>query len=78
MRKTAEKYLGTLFAGTLLLTCLFGPLNAHADLQSAEDELTDGIYTYELIDGGYTITKCDSTAITKEVPSMRNGYPVTL
>ncbi len=77
MRKTAEKYLGTLFAGTLLLTCLFGPLNAHADLQSAEDELTDGIYTYELIDGGYTITKCDSTAITKEVPSMRNGYPVT-
>jgi len=45
--------------------------------ESAEEELTDGTFTYEMKNGSYKITRCESTAIVTEVPEIRNGYPIT-
>ncbi|MDE6665136.1 MAG: leucine-rich repeat domain-containing protein [Ruminococcus sp.] len=51
---------------------------AYADnLQGPEDALTDGIFTYELVNGSYTIVSCDSNSIVESIPSMRNGYAIT-
>lgn len=56
----------------------FTAIPAFADsLESAEEELTDGVFTYELINGTYTLTKCNTSAIVDTVPEMRNGYAVT-
>lgn len=41
-----------------------------------DDELSDGTFTYEIVDGGYAIVECDTTAIITDIPSMRNGYAI--
>jgi hypothetical protein len=46
------------------------------DRLSIEQELTDGSFIYEVVDGSYTITKCTAT-IVKEVPAIRNGVSIT-
>ena len=56
----------------------FNGISAYADTPAdSKGELTDGTFTYELIDGSYTIISCDSTAIVTDIPEMRNGYAVT-
>lgn len=47
------------------------------NLESAEEELTDGTFTYELVNNSYTIVSCDTNAIINSIPSIRNGYAVT-
>ncbi len=61
------------FAGSL------PPMHTSAVVSNEDvgEELTDGNFTYELINGTYTITKCDPTSILKEIPEIRNGYAVT-
>lgn len=52
--------------------------SSYADnLEGPEDTLTDGTLTYELVNGSYTITGCDTNSIVETIPSMRNGYAVT-
>ncbi|MBR1591659.1 MAG: leucine-rich repeat protein [Ruminococcus sp.] len=55
-----------------------GGMYASADTPAdAKDELTDGTFTYELVDGSYTIISCDTTAIITDIPELRNGYAIT-
>ncbi len=63
-------------SAAMLLTSAFSAY-AVEGLMNPDEELTDGIFTYELNDGKYTIISCDSTAIVEEIPELRNGYPVT-
>ena len=53
------------------------PVYAVDSLQQDSEELNDGTFTYELVNGTYTITKCDERAIVEEVPNFRNGFSVT-
>ena len=45
------------------------------DLEGPEDVLSDGAFEYEIKDGGYIITKCTASIITK-IPDIQNGVPV--
>ena len=66
-------------AGAFMLLTAAAPMTAGAvnSLAGAETELTDGTFTYEIVNGSYTITKCEATAIVSEIPEMRNGYAIT-
>ena len=66
-------------AGAFMLLTTAAPMTAGAvnSLAGAETELTDGTFTYEIVNGSYTITKCEATAIVSEIPEMRNGYAIT-
>lgn len=46
-------------------------------IQNPDEKLTDGTFTYELIDGSYTIVSCETSAIISSVPELRNGYAIT-
>ncbi|MCM1132428.1 MAG: leucine-rich repeat domain-containing protein [Ruminococcus flavefaciens] len=72
-----RKFISALIGFAMLTS--FAPISAYAveGLQSAEEELTDGVFTYELVNGTYTITKCSTSAIVGTVPELRNGYAVT-
>lgn len=50
---------------------------AEEQIQDVGEPLTDGTFTFELINGSYTITACDTTAIVSEIPELRNGYAIT-
>ena len=54
-------------------------LNVYAEegLMNPDEALTDGVFTYELVNGSYTITKCESNSIINSIPKIRNGYAVT-
>lgn len=56
-----------------------GALNVSAEdgLMNPDEALTDGNFTYELVNGSYTIVGCDANSIVNTIPSMRNGYAVT-
>lgn len=67
-----------LAAGALLMLPWIGALPAFAEQpNSVEDELNDGTFTYELVDGSYTITHCRTDAMMTELPELVNGYAVT-
>ena len=61
---------------TLTFAC---PLTAGAvaGLDKTDGELFDGNFTYELVNGSYTIIECDPTSILSEIPELRNGYAIT-
>ena len=46
------------------------------DLPSPDNELYDGAFTYEVVDGTYTIVSCDAVIVTS-IPASRNGIAVT-
>lgn len=76
MNQIIKKFISA--AAGLVMISAAAAMPVFADsLESAEEELTDGVFTYELINGTYTLTKCDNTAIVERVPEMRNGYSVT-
>ncbi len=64
------------FATAALMMLSFGMTAAAEDPSSPDDELTDGTFTFELENGGYTIVSCNASAIITEIPAMRNGYPI--
>ena len=72
-----KKLFITFATAVMSLSCMT-VLNISADeLQSPEEELTDGTFTYELVNGSYTIVGCESNSIVSSIPSMRNGYAIT-
>ena len=74
IKKILAGALGLFAVLTAAMPAAAGAVNS---LAGAESELTDGTFTYEIVNGTYTITKCDETAVIKEIPEMRNGYAVT-
>ncbi|MBQ9898905.1 MAG: leucine-rich repeat protein [Ruminococcus sp.] len=65
-------------AAAIFMTAAIPAFTAFADsLEGPEDTLTDGTFTYELVNGGYTVVSCDSSAILMSFPETRNGYPIT-
>ena len=52
-------------------------VSAEDGLMNPDEELTDGTFTYELVNGSYTIVKCSSGTVPTSIPSIRNGYAVT-
>lgn len=66
-----------LAAATVLSLSMSLTAAAEEGLKTSDEEtLTDGTFTYELVDGGYTIVACNASAIITEIPSMRNGYAI--
>ncbi|MDE5570184.1 MAG: leucine-rich repeat domain-containing protein [Ruminococcus sp.] len=74
---TAKKFISSLIGLAMLASFVALPAFAESGLQNADEELTDGTFTYELINGTYTITKCETNAIFETIPELRNGYSVT-
>ncbi|MBR2284055.1 MAG: leucine-rich repeat domain-containing protein [Ruminococcus sp.] len=82
-----SKTIAAFAAGIIMLSAAAAPVTVQTGLsayaisteQSDElgEELTDGVFTYELAGGSYTIISTDPTAIVSEIPEMRNGYAVT-
>lgn len=72
-----KKLISALMGFAVLTSLTTIPVFAEEGLQNNGEELTDGTFTYELINGSYTITKCSETAIVEEIPEFRNGYAVT-
>lgn len=62
---------------TAILTVSAVPsFSAMADsLEGPSDTLTDGAFEYEVVNGGYIITKVTASIITK-IPDIQNGVPV--
>lgn len=76
MNQIIKRFASTVAGLAIIFS--FTAIPAFADsLESAKDELTDGVFTYELINGTYTLTKCSTSAIADTIPEMRNGYAVT-
>lgn len=75
MNKQAKKILAVLLSAITVIANFTLGLTA---LTANADELTSGIFTYEIVDGEVTITDCDYN-VTGElaVPSHIGGYPVT-
>ena len=61
----------------LILPCQGMLSSAVEGMEDSDGELYDGNFTYEMVDGSYTIIKCDESSILKEIPELRNGYAVT-
>ena len=73
-----KKCLISIISSALISVFSVGGIYAYADTPAdAKDELTDGTFTYELVDGSYTIISCDTTAIVTDIPELRNGYAIT-
>lgn len=65
------------FAAAVLMALTYAPaMSVSAASSEVEDELTDGTFTYEMGDNGYTIVDCDASAIITDIPAMRNGYAI--
>jgi leucine-rich repeat-containing protein len=62
-------------AAALFTMCAAPVLSASADLESAEEIISDGSFIYDKVDGGYTIKRCTATIITS-IPGVVNGTPV--
>lgn len=77
MNQIIKRFVSAM-AGLVMISAITAmPVFAVDTRESAEEELTDGVFTYELINGTYTLTKCSTSAIVDRVPEMRNGYSVT-
>ncbi len=72
-----KRFISALMGFAMLTSLTTVSVFAEEGLQDTDEELTDGTFTYELINGSYTITKCSETAITEKIPEFRNGYAVT-
>lgn len=72
-----NKLISAAAAALIAFSAMLPVLACAEEANTVEDELTDGTFTYELIDGSYTITDCASTAIITSIPDLRNGYAVT-
>ena len=71
----AVRLIAAAFSAVLAFSAM-PAVNCFADqLEGAKDELTDGSFTYERTDKGYTITKC-TAEIIKEIPAQANGTPI--
>lgn len=77
MKQKVKKFISALMGFAMLAGFAAMPVSAANVEQGVEEELTDGTFTYELINGTYTITKCSNTAIVESIPEIRNGYSVT-
>ncbi len=80
MRNSIRRILSAAAAGAVLIFSAVPAVSVYAvdDTMQMEDEaLTDGTFTYELVDGTYTIVSCDTKAVVSEVPELRNGYTIT-
>ncbi|MDE6833794.1 MAG: leucine-rich repeat domain-containing protein [Ruminococcus sp.] len=64
---------------TLMTFSCISYVNVFAEegLMNPDEALTDGNFTYELVNGSYTITGCDANSIITSIPTIRNGYAVT-
>ncbi len=86
MKKAITKFLSVTLVIAMVLTSsplagLVGlelPKWLDFSIESSATDITEGIYTYTVVDGEATITSCDET-ITGDiiVPSELGGYPVT-
>jgi len=78
LTKTITKLAAAALSAVLLVGAV-GSLPAYAVVDNSEvgEVLHDGNFTYELINGTYTITACDPTSILSEIPELRNGYAIT-
>ena len=78
LMKTITKLAAAALSAVLLVGAV-GSLPAYAVVDNSEvgEVLHDGNFTYELINGTYTITACDPTSILSEIPELRNGYAIT-
>lgn len=75
MKKQAKNFWALLLAVLTVVTNFTFSLTT---LSASAEELTSGIFTYEIVDGEVTITECDSDATGEVVvPSHLGGYPVT-
>lgn len=72
-----KKLISAIMSFAMLISLTTVSVFAEDGLQNKGEELTDGTFTYELINGSYTITKCSETAIVEKIPELRNGYAVT-
>ncbi|HAE52702.1 MAG TPA: hypothetical protein DCG30_05545 [Ruminococcus sp.] len=73
-----KKRLISFLSASVMMLIPFQGIYASAETPAdAKDELTDGTFTYELIDGSYTIISCDTSAIVTDIPELRNGYAIT-
>ena len=71
------KKAAALLAAAVLSLPAVSLVSASAEPGDVESGLNDGTFTYELVDGSYTITACNPSAILTEVPELVNGYAVT-
>ena len=75
LKAILSKFLCT--SAAVLVTASAAPAIVSFAVSTTDDsELTDGTFSYELGDKGYTIIDCEPTAIFTEIPEMRNGYAI--
>lgn len=78
-RKAAMK-LNKIFsaaAAAVIAASQLSAFSVFAEITAGDgDELSDGTFTYETVDGGYAIVDCESSAIITDIPTMRNGYAI--
>lgn len=75
MMKKLKKFLSASLA-VMALSAVFPAMGAYADnLETAEDELSDGSFVYEEVDGGYAIKRCTASILTK-FPGIVNGVTI--
>ncbi|SFX73080.1 leucine-rich repeat domain-containing protein [Ruminococcus sp. XPD3002] len=73
-----NKLLSAAAAGFIILSAVPSAASAVDDtMLNPQEELTDGTFTYELENGSYILTHCETGAIVTEVPQERNGYTIT-
>ena len=70
-----NKFIAMLGAAAMLLPASSALTVSAARNDGLDDILTDGAFEYLNVDGGYKITKCSATIITK-IPAVVNGVPV--
>ena len=72
-----KKFLLTTVTAFMTFSCMGLNVFAEDGLMNPDEALTDGTFTYELVNGSYTIVGCESSSIINSIPSIRNGYAVT-
>lgn len=72
-----KKLFITTVTAVMSFSCMMTNVSAEEGLMNPDEALTDGTFTYELVDGSYTIVACESTSIPQSIPSIRNGYTIT-
>ena len=72
-----KKFFVTAVTALMTFSCTGLNVSAEDGLMNPDEALTDGNFTYELVNGSYTIIGCESSSIINSIPTMRNGYAVT-
>jgi len=75
IRMKSSKILSAVSAA-LIAAVQLGSVSAYSATAGGEESLSDGTFTYEMLDNGYKIVSCTKSAIITEIPSMRNGYAI--